>query len=24
MQLATQSFLYFGWAYPSSTPGSCS
>jgi hypothetical protein len=24
MQLASQNFLYFGWPYPSSTPGSCS
>jgi hypothetical protein len=23
MQLATQNFQYFGWPYPSSTPGSC-
>jgi hypothetical protein len=24
MQLTTQNFQYFGWPYPSSTPGSCS
>jgi hypothetical protein len=24
MHLASQNFQYFGWPYPSSTPGACS